>query len=80
MEGLEGKRKKYTPVDSALRHITAEYPAPHFLYLTIEMANMFASFDSFKDWIKELRLIIDGPSGDLHPRLEQNRHRWEWAE
>ncbi|MEK4273805.1 hypothetical protein [Paenibacillus sp. FSL R7-0026] len=80
VEGLEGKRKKYTPVDSALRHITAEYPAPHFLYLTIEMANMFASFDSFKDWIKELRLIIDGSSEYLHPMLEQNRHRWEWAE
>ncbi|PQP81135.1 hypothetical protein C0Q44_22135 [Paenibacillus sp. PCH8] len=80
VEGLEGKRKRYTPLDTALRHITAEYPAPYFLYMTVEMANLFASFDSFKDWIKELRIIIDGQSEDLHPRLEQYRHRWEWAD
>ncbi|QOS78649.1 hypothetical protein JNUCC31_28770 [Paenibacillus sp. JNUCC31] len=80
VESLEGKRKKYTPIDSALRHITAEYPSPHFLYMTSEMANLFASFDSFNDWIKELRLIIDGQSAQLHPKLEQNSHRWEWAE
>jgi len=80
VESLEGKRKKYTPIDTALRHITAEYKAPHFLYMTSEMANQFASFDSFKDWIKEVRLIIDGESVKLHPKLEQNTHRWEWAE
>ncbi|MGC5771770.1 hypothetical protein [Paenibacillus pabuli] len=80
VESLEGKRKKYTPIDTALRHITAEYKAPHFLYLTVEMANQFASFDSFKDWIKEVRLIIDGDPVNLHPKLEQNTHRWEWAE
>ena len=80
VEGLEGKRKKYTPIDSALRHLTAEYPAPHFLYLTSEMANLFASFDSFKDWITKLRLLIDGQQDTLHPKLEQYAHRWEWAE
>jgi len=80
VESLEGKRKKYTPIDTALRHITAEYKAPHFLYMTSEMANQFASFDSFKDWIKEVRLIIDGEPIKLHPKLEQNTHRWEWAE
>ncbi|MFC9708320.1 hypothetical protein ACFTRD_09160 [Paenibacillus sp. NPDC056933] len=80
VESLEGKRKKYTPIDTALRHLTAEYKAPHFLYLTSEMANQFASFDSFNDWIKELRLIIDGQPVKLHPKLEQNAHRWEWAE
>ncbi|CAI6039404.1 hypothetical protein PAECIP112173_00950 [Paenibacillus sp. JJ-100] len=80
VEGLEGKRKKYTPIDTALRHIQAEYPAPLFLYMTSEMANLFASFDSFTDWIKELRLIIDGHSVDMHPRLEQFQHRWEMAE
>ncbi|WP_145409490.1 hypothetical protein [Paenibacillus xylanexedens] len=80
VEGLEGKRKKYTPMDTALRHIKAEYPAPHFLYLTTEMANLFASFDSFNEWIKEVRIIIDGPATELHPRLEQNKNRWDWAE
>lgn len=80
VEGLEGKRKKYTPMDTALRHIQAEYPAPLFLYMTAAMANQWASFDSFTDWIKELRLIIDGQPGEMHPRLEQYRHRWEWAD
>lgn len=80
VEGWEGKRKKYTPIEAALRHMAEEYPAPHFLYLTVEMANQFASFDSFKDWIKEVRLIIDGDAVKLHPKLEQNAHRWEWAE
>jgi hypothetical protein len=80
VEGLEGKRKKYTPIDTALRHIQAEYPSPLFLYMTLEMANQWATFDSFMDWIKELRLIIDGQPEEVHPRLEQYRHRWEWAE
>ncbi|NUU76587.1 hypothetical protein [Paenibacillus xylanilyticus] len=80
VEGLEGKRKKYTPIDSALRHLTSEYPAPHFLYMTVEMANLFASFDSFKDWITKLRLLIDGQTDSLHPKLEQYAHRWEWAD
>lgn len=80
VEGWEGKRKKYTPMEAALRHMTAEYPAPHFLYLTTEMANIFASFDSFKEWITKVRLIIDGQPTNLHPKLEQYEHRWEWVE
>jgi hypothetical protein len=79
VEGLEGKRKKYTPIDSALRHIQTEYAAPLFLYMTAEMANLWASFDSFTEWIKQVRLIVDGQPGEMHPKLEQYRHRWEWA-
>lgn len=80
VEGLEGKRKKYTPMDTALRHLTDLYPAPIFLILTTDMANQFASFDSFEEWIKRLRIIIDGSPETVHPRLEQYRNRWEWAE
>ena len=44
IEGWEGKRKKYTPMDSALRLLSEKYKAPYFLYITPEMANLFASF------------------------------------
>ena len=76
VEGLEGKRTKYTPIDSALRHITEIYPSPYFLYLTPEMANQFASFSSFEEWIVKLRLLLSATPTRLHPRLEKFRHRW----
>ncbi len=77
VENLEGKRKKYTPLDSALRHITDVYPSPYFLYLTPEMANQFAAFSSFEEWIVKLRLILSAPTTNIHPRLEKFRHRWD---
>ncbi|WNS45487.1 hypothetical protein [Paenibacillus sp. MMS20-IR301] len=79
VEGLEGKRKKYTPLDSAMRHISGIYPAPYFLYLTPDMANLFASYSSFEEWIVKLRLVLSEAPGQLHPRLEKFRHRWDIA-
>lgn len=79
VESLEGKRKKYTPLDSALRHISDVYPSPYFLYLTPEMANLFASFSSFEEWIVKLRLLLPAEPVHLHPRLAKFRHRWEVA-
>lgn len=79
VEGLEGKRKKYTPLDSALRHIAGVYPAPYFLYLTPDMANLFASFSSFEEWIVRLRLLLTEVPEQMHPRLEKFRHRWDVA-
>lgn len=79
VESLEGKRKKYTPLDSALRHISDIYPAPYFLYMTPEMANLIASFSSFEEWIVKLRLLLSEPPGQVHPRLEKFRHRWDVA-
>jgi len=78
VDGLEGKRKKYTPIDSALRHLTETYGTPLFLYLSPEMANLFASFDSFESWIVRIRLLLaaEPASGRLHPRLAQYAHRW----
>lgn len=76
IEGWEGKRKKYTPIDTALRHLTEYYSAPHFLYVTPEMANLFASFTSFDTWIKKIRLILSSEPERMHPRLESYRHRW----
>lgn len=79
VETLEGKRKKYTPLDSALRHISDVYPSPYFLYLTPEMANLFASYSSFEEWIVKLRLILSETPSTVHPRLEKFRHRWDDA-
>ncbi|GGF68495.1 hypothetical protein GCM10010912_11910 [Paenibacillus albidus] len=77
VEGLEGKRKKYTPLDSALRHVAEVYPSPYFLYLTPEMANQFASFSSFEEWIVKLRLLLSSAPDSLHPRLLKYQHRWD---
>lgn len=79
VEGWEGKRKKYTPMEAALRHLTEKYPAPVFLYLTPEVANQFASFVSFEEWITRVRLLLTAEPADPHPRLQKFAHRWELA-
>jgi len=76
IEQFDGKRKKYTPIDTALRHLTDQYAAPYFLYLTPDVANQFASFDSFEAWIVKLRLVLTEEPQRLHPRLAQYQHRW----
>lgn len=77
VEGWDGKRKKYTPMDSALRFMTEKYPGPYFLYLTPETANAFASYSSFEEWITRIRLILAGEPAQVHPRLAKFSHRWE---
>ncbi|RKP57298.1 hypothetical protein D7Z26_04780 [Cohnella endophytica] len=77
IDGWEGKRKKYTPIDAALRHLTETLPSPHFLYLTPEMANTFASFSSFEEWIVRIRMLLTAEPVALHPRLERFRNRWD---
>ncbi|AWP27182.1 hypothetical protein [Paenibacillus sp. Cedars] len=74
IEAFESKRKKYTPIDTALRHLVEKYGSPHFLVLTPEVANVFASFSSFEEWIVKLRLILLSEPPYLHPRLEKFRH------
>lgn len=81
MEKWEGKRKKYTPMDTALKHLTEKYPAPHFVYMSGEVANCFASYPVFEAWIRKLRLFIDihEMAVPLHPQLEKYQHRWEYV-
>lgn len=79
VEGWEGKRKKYTPIDAALRHLADRYPAPLFLYLAPDTANAFASFSTFEAWITKLRLVLSEPPDSWHPRLEKYRHRIDLA-
>lgn len=80
IESWEGKRKKYTPMDAALRHLTEKYPAPYFIYMSPEMANAFAAFSSFEEWIVKLRLILSVKPNQLHSRLEKFRHRWDMVD
>ncbi|GAA4833667.1 hypothetical protein GCM10023310_08860 [Paenibacillus vulneris] len=81
IERFEGKRKKYTPADTAFRYLADKYPGPHFIWVTQDMANKLASFESFEPWIKKVRLWIDMPAGaspsELHPRLQTTDHRWD---
>lgn len=77
IDGWEGKRKKYTPIDAALRHLTETLPSPYFLYLAPEMANTFASFASFEEWIVRIRLLLASEPEAIHPRLERYRNRWD---
>jgi hypothetical protein len=79
----EGRRKKYTPMDTAFRYLAEKYKGPHFVYVTLDMANTIAAFDSFEEWIKKLRLCIDmklSPSTGIHPKLEAYAHRWDRVE
>jgi hypothetical protein len=81
IEGLEGKRKKYTPIDSALRHLTETYGKPLFLLLSPETASLFASYESFEPWITRIRLLhTSAPSPSvMHPKLVKFAHRWNVA-
>lgn len=81
IEKWEGKRKKYTPIDVAFKHLTEKYPAPHFVYMSGEVADCFASYPAYETWIRKFRLFIDKKHKDvpLHPKLEKNQHRWEYV-
>ncbi|MEK3882305.1 hypothetical protein [Paenibacillus sp. PL2-23] len=80
IENWEGKRKKYTPIEAALRHLAEQYPQPIMLYVSPETANAFASFSSFEEWIVKLRLLISEPLPAPHPKLLTYRHRWDVQE
>lgn len=80
IDGWEGKRKKYTPMEASLRHLTETLPGPHFLYVSPETANLFASFASFEEWIERIRLIVSAEPRQVHPRLAKYGHRWEIAD
>ncbi|CAI6087091.1 hypothetical protein [Cohnella sp. JJ-181] len=75
----EGKRKKYTPMEAALRHLTETLPGPHFVYMTPDTANLFASYDVFETWIAKIRLILSAVPASPAPLLERYRSRWNLA-
>lgn len=74
----EGKRKKYTPLDTLLRHLVDKYPGPYFVYMNDWYANIFASTTEFDSWIKRLRLFIEPRlRNPLHSKLMNVEERWE---
>lgn len=79
LDRWEGKRKKYTPIDAALRHLTETLPAPHFVYMTPATANRFASYSSFESWIVKLRLVLSALPTSPAPKLAAYRSRWSLA-
>ncbi|TVY10800.1 hypothetical protein [Paenibacillus cremeus] len=79
IDRFEGKRKKYTPMDTAFRYLDEKYKSPHFVYVTEEMANLLAGYEPFETWIKRVRMVItDSQAGaKVHPKLQENASRWE---
>ncbi|WJH37160.1 hypothetical protein N6H14_16790 [Paenibacillus sp. CC-CFT747] len=73
----EGKRKKYTPVETSLGFLMEKYKGPYFVFLPGGYANKVAGYSSFEEWIRKARLLIERNGEPLHPRLEQYRSRWE---
>jgi hypothetical protein len=74
----ERKRKKYTPMDSALQFLTDKYKGPHFLGISGKNANSFAAYSSFEPWIRKLRLVIYSVDQlHPHPKLIKFENRWE---
>ncbi|OEH86614.1 hypothetical protein BHU72_10180 [Desulfuribacillus stibiiarsenatis] len=74
----EGKRKKYTPIDTAVDFLTSKHEGPYFLCVYTTLANQMIAFTSFQTLIKQVRVLImnDGK----HPlREEWNawQHRWD---
>lgn len=80
IESWEGKRKKYTPIEAAIRFLMEKYATPLFLYMTPETANLCASYASFEEWIRDVRLVISSEPPELHPKLAQYRNRWNTIE
>ncbi|UKS29108.1 hypothetical protein LOZ80_09325 [Paenibacillus sp. HWE-109] len=78
LDTWEGKRKKYTPIDTSLNFLTDKTPGPHFLCISDRYANQFITYPSFKEWIKKVRLfIINQFHVPLHGKLNDYAERWE---
>lgn len=70
---LDGKRKRYTPIDFILSHLSEASKKPHFVYMSNKTANKFSNYSSFPKWISELRLIVNG--GIAHGNLGKFKKR-----
>ncbi|KRE59607.1 hypothetical protein [Paenibacillus sp. Soil750] len=74
----EGKRKKYTPLDTSLNFLTEKSSGPHFICMSDRYANLFVTYPSFKEWIKKARLVIFTQFRvPLHGKLNDCAERWE---
>lgn len=78
IDKFEGKRKKYTPIETSIRFLMDKYKKPYFLYITGEYANKISTYSSFEHWIKEVKLIIPFDT-EFRPNgmLNKYKNRWE---
>ncbi len=78
VDAWEGKRKKYTPLETSLDFFDGKkYEAPFFVCMSGEYANRFASYPSFQEWIRKVRLLVDSRDPFVpHPQLERYSSRW----
>jgi hypothetical protein len=80
LDQWEGKRKKYTPVETALDFLTEKHKGPFFVWMPERLAAKWAGFASFPEWIRRLRLVVAPPYGyPLPSRMEEYKSRWEYA-
>lgn len=78
LDKWEGKRKKYTPLDTSLNFLTEKSPSPYFICMSDRYANLFVTYPSFKEWIKKARLVIFTQFRvPLHGKLNDYADRWE---
>lgn len=78
VEPFEGKRKKYTPADTAFRFLEEKYAAPHFVWVTVTTAELLAGYESFETWIKKIRWFVSAEESPVtHPRLQAYANRWD---
>lgn len=76
----EGKRKKYTPVETALDFLTEKNRGPYFVWMTERLAGKWGSYASFPEWIRKVRLVVSPPYGNpLPPAMAQYESRWEYV-
>ncbi|PYI57139.1 hypothetical protein [Paenibacillus flagellatus] len=77
IDTYERKRKKYTPMDVALRYMAERYESPYFLGLSGAYANRFASYQGFEQWIRQIRLVVAQEGRfEPHPLLVKHESRW----
>jgi hypothetical protein len=80
LDQWEGKRKKYTPVETALDFLTEKNKGPFFVWMTERLAGKWASYASFPEWIRKLRLVVAPPYGNPLPQsMEEYASRWEYV-
>ncbi|WP_159881955.1 hypothetical protein [Paenibacillus puerhi] len=79
IERFEGKRKKYTPADTAFRFLEEKYSSPFFVYVTDDTARKLAGYEGFESWLTKVRLLVAGgdEQAPLPALLAKHAGRWE---
>lgn len=78
IDKFEGKRKKYTPIETALIFLMEKYNKPYFLYISNEYANKLLTYQTTEQWIKDVKLLIHFKSDVIHTEpLRKFQNRWE---